>query len=136
MRPLTLDIQSNDFCCSYLDYYLMNSLDGEKIQLATDQYTMEKPSVRGINCNVYIHQNDIDGETEFASEDSNDSNVNENKREEEKDNSLLGILSGLSFALVILLWAALSTKTETEKIEKKFIKPAGNHKTTKPIEIV
>lgn len=51
LQPLVLDIQSNDFSCSYLEYFL-ESVNWTKIQLPTNQYLMEKPSIRQINCNV------------------------------------------------------------------------------------
>lgn len=55
LEPLLLDIQSNDFHCSYLENF-MKSLDFEKIRLATDQCSMDKPNIRGINCNIHTPQ--------------------------------------------------------------------------------
>lgn len=58
LQRLSLDIQRNDFNCSYLEHF-MESVNWEKIQMPTNQYLMDKPNIRRINCKVSIYQNCI-----------------------------------------------------------------------------
>lgn len=56
VQRLSLDIQRNSFNCSYLEYF-METFDWQKIEMPTDQFEMDKPNIRSINCDVSIYRN-------------------------------------------------------------------------------